>query len=138
LWGCDNNGLLLFQRDRKERKHYTDDWALGDEEIEGGRLFQLEDKLESDRYAQNFVKEMHGKGNFVQKFSHLPFFFIYLFIMNRKFWGFVQEMHERGFSSYKEMLSPSLSHFFFLIHKDSKFLAFKFFKLATNFRTRYA
>lgn len=51
----------MFQRDRKP-KLYTDDWAIADEEIEGGRLFQLDDKLESDRYEQNFVKEMNGKG----------------------------------------------------------------------------
>ncbi|XP_067014972.2 jmjC domain-containing histone demethylation protein 1 [Anabrus simplex] len=47
-------------RDRKERKHYTDDWALGDEEIEGRRSFRLEDKIESDRFPQCFVKEMQG------------------------------------------------------------------------------
>jgi len=47
-------------RDRKERKHYTDDWALGDEEIEGRRSFRLEDKMESDRFPQCFVKEMIG------------------------------------------------------------------------------
>lgn len=47
-------------RDRKERKHYTDDWALGDEEIEGRRSFRLEDKMESDRFPQCFVKEMAG------------------------------------------------------------------------------
>ncbi|KAJ9575198.1 hypothetical protein L9F63_025850, partial [Diploptera punctata] len=47
-------------RDRKERKHYTDDWALGDEEIEGRRSFRLEDKMESDRFPQCFVKEMLG------------------------------------------------------------------------------
>lgn len=47
-------------RDRKP-KLYTDDWAIADEEIEGGRLFQLDDKLESERYDQNFVKEISGK-----------------------------------------------------------------------------
>jgi len=52
----------LLQRDRKERKHYTDDWALGDEEIEGRRSFRLEDKMESDRFPQCFVKEMAGSG----------------------------------------------------------------------------
>ncbi|XP_052126433.1 jmjC domain-containing histone demethylation protein 1 [Frankliniella occidentalis] len=52
-------------RDRKP-KLYTDDWAIADEEIEGGRLFQLDDKLESDRYEQNFVKEMNGKDFTVQ------------------------------------------------------------------------
>uniref|UniRef100_A0A8D9A856 [histone H3]-dimethyl-L-lysine(36) demethylase n=1 Tax=Cacopsylla melanoneura TaxID=428564 RepID=A0A8D9A856_9HEMI len=47
-------------RDRKERKLYTDDWTLGDEDIEGKRTFNLQDKLETDRFIQNFVKEMHG------------------------------------------------------------------------------
>ncbi|KAK3927362.1 JmjC domain-containing histone demethylation protein 1 [Frankliniella fusca] len=52
-------------RDRKP-KLYTDDWAIADEEIEGGRLFQLDDKLESDRYEQNVHKEMSGKEFTVQ------------------------------------------------------------------------
>lgn len=47
-------------RDRKERKLYSDDWALGDDEIEGRRSFSLQDKLESDRFAQCFAKEMQG------------------------------------------------------------------------------
>jgi hypothetical protein len=54
--------MLSLQRDRKERKHYTDDWALGDEEIEGRRSFRLDDKMESDRFPQCFVKEMVGSG----------------------------------------------------------------------------
>ncbi|XP_049794770.1 jmjC domain-containing histone demethylation protein 1-like [Schistocerca nitens] len=52
--------LTRTLRDRKERKHYTDDWALGDEEIEGRRSFRLEDKMETDRFPQCFVKEMQG------------------------------------------------------------------------------
>nr|CAD7597925.1 unnamed protein product [Timema genevievae] len=47
-------------RDRKERKHYIDDWALGDEEIEGRRSFHLDEKIETDRFPQCFVKEMQG------------------------------------------------------------------------------
>ncbi|KAJ1523891.1 hypothetical protein ONE63_010445 [Megalurothrips usitatus] len=50
----------MFQRDRKP-KLYTDDWALADEDIEGGRQYQLEEKLEAERFEQNFVKEMNGK-----------------------------------------------------------------------------
>lgn len=57
--------IFPLQRDRKERKHYTDDWALGDEEIEGRRSFRLEDKMESDRFPQCFVKEMAGSGTLV-------------------------------------------------------------------------
>ncbi|GLH03864.1 JmjC domain-containing histone demethylation protein 1 [Gryllus bimaculatus] len=52
---------IIRPRDRKERKHYTDDWALGDEEIEGRRSFRLEDKIETDRFPQCFVKEMKGE-----------------------------------------------------------------------------
>nr|XP_018914262.1 PREDICTED: jmjC domain-containing histone demethylation protein 1 isoform X1 [Bemisia tabaci] len=47
-------------RDRKEKKLYTDDWALGDDDIEGRRSFSIQEKLETDRYSQNFVKEMQG------------------------------------------------------------------------------
>lgn len=53
---------LFVQRDRKERKLYSDDWALGDDEIEGRRSFSLQDKLESDRFSQCFAKEMQGPG----------------------------------------------------------------------------
>nr|CAD7399449.1 unnamed protein product [Timema cristinae] len=54
--------LCLLYRDRKERKHYIDDWALGDEEIEGRRSFHLDEKIETDRFPQCFVKEMQGIG----------------------------------------------------------------------------
>lgn len=47
-------------RDRKDRKLYSDDWALGDEEIEGRRSFSLQDKLENERFSQCFAKEMQG------------------------------------------------------------------------------
>jgi hypothetical protein len=66
--------IFPFQRDRKERKHYTDDWALGDEEIEGRRSFRLEDKMESDRFPQCFVKEMAGSGMLM--LGSIFFFFI--------------------------------------------------------------
>lgn len=43
---------------------YTDDWHLGDEDIEGRRAFKLEDKIESDKYdLSNFAglfQEMNG------------------------------------------------------------------------------
>nr|CAD7413287.1 unnamed protein product [Timema poppensis] len=55
--------LYLLYRDRKERKHYIDDWALGDEEIEGRRSFHLDEKIETDRFPQCFVKEMQGIEN---------------------------------------------------------------------------
>ncbi|XP_022188601.2 jmjC domain-containing histone demethylation protein 1-like [Nilaparvata lugens] len=47
-------------RDRKFRKLYSDEWALADDEIDGHHTFDLIDKLESDRFSQNYVKEMQG------------------------------------------------------------------------------
>lgn len=47
--------LLYFQRERT-KKLYTDDWAIGDEEIEGRRTFQLDEKIECERYnLSNFT-----------------------------------------------------------------------------------
>lgn len=52
--------LLLFQRDNK---HYSEDWVLGEEEdIEGKHTFNLQEKLESEKFNQSFVLEMEGKG----------------------------------------------------------------------------
>ena len=52
-----------MQRERT-RKFYTDDWAFGDEDFEGRRGFQLEEKIESERYnLSNFnglFREMTG------------------------------------------------------------------------------
>lgn len=43
---------------------YTDDWAIGDEEIEGRRTFQLDEKIECDRYDLShftgLFREMNG------------------------------------------------------------------------------
>nr|CAI5864440.1 unnamed protein product [Callosobruchus analis] len=48
-------------RERKQKKLYSEDWALGDEEIEGRRTFNLQEKLEDPAFGcQNIVKEMHG------------------------------------------------------------------------------
>lgn len=50
-----------MQRERKQRKLYSDEWALGDDEAEGGRGFSLADKLESPRFEHSgAVLEMHG------------------------------------------------------------------------------
>ncbi|XP_073991040.1 lysine demethylase 2 [Rhodnius prolixus] len=54
------NPIKRQLRDRKERKLYTDDWAIGDEELEGKRSFNLQEKLESDNYSQSYVREMQG------------------------------------------------------------------------------
>lgn len=96
----------MFQRDRKP-KLYTDDWAIADEEIEGGRLFQLDDKLESDRYEQNFVKELNGKGEGVKEVSVvciLNFLGIFFISSNISFWSSflefnLQYMQRHGFST---------------------------------------
>ncbi|XP_013144915.1 PREDICTED: jmjC domain-containing histone demethylation protein 1 isoform X2 [Papilio polytes] len=48
-------------RERKQRKLYSDEWALGDDEAEGGRGFSLADKLESPRFEHTgAVIEMTG------------------------------------------------------------------------------
>ncbi|XP_041971556.1 jmjC domain-containing histone demethylation protein 1 isoform X2 [Aricia agestis] len=48
-------------RERKQRKLYSDEWALGDDEVEGGRGFSLADKLESARFEHTgAVIEMQG------------------------------------------------------------------------------
>jgi hypothetical protein len=50
------------QRERKQRKLYSDEWALGEEEYEGARGFSIAEKLESARFAQSgMVREMYGK-----------------------------------------------------------------------------
>lgn len=52
-----------MQRERT-RKLYTDDWTIGDEDIEGRRSFQLDEKIECERYnLENFsglFREMNG------------------------------------------------------------------------------
>lgn len=56
--------MILFQRDRKERKVYTDFWALGDadDDIEGPQSFDLEEKLNSPKFNKNMVLDMQGSG----------------------------------------------------------------------------
>lgn len=43
----------------RERKHYTED-CMNDEEIEGKRMFSVEEKLLSNRFNANFVQQMNG------------------------------------------------------------------------------
>lgn len=57
----DKFGICL-QRERKERKLYSDDWALGDEEIEGHHTFDLEQKIKSNEFDSCFVKDMTNVG----------------------------------------------------------------------------
>ncbi|GAB6031109.1 hypothetical protein CHUAL_007917 [Chamberlinius hualienensis] len=44
---------------QRERKSYTED-CMNDEEIEGRRMFSVEEKLTSDRFNAKFVQEMKG------------------------------------------------------------------------------
>ena len=57
------DALLCFQRE-KDRKIYTDDWNLAEEELEGHRLFDIDEKMVSDNFPQCFVKEMKGEGEY--------------------------------------------------------------------------
>ncbi|XP_014211893.1 jmjC domain-containing histone demethylation protein 1 [Copidosoma floridanum] len=41
----------------RTKKLYTDDWAFGDDEIEGRRGFQVEEKIESTKYS---LENFHG------------------------------------------------------------------------------
>ena len=59
---CTAVCLLYLQRERKERKLYSDDWALGDEEIEGYHTFDLDEKINSNKFTGGFVKDMSGVG----------------------------------------------------------------------------
>ncbi|XP_055707188.1 jmjC domain-containing histone demethylation protein 1 [Phlebotomus papatasi] len=48
-------------RERKQRKLYSEEWTLADDEYEGGRGFSVAEKLESARFAQaGMVREMKG------------------------------------------------------------------------------
>jgi len=58
-----HHACAILQRERT-RKLYTDDWTIGDEEIEGRRTFQLDEKIEGEKYdLSNFsglFREMTG------------------------------------------------------------------------------
>lgn len=61
-------------RERKQRKLYSDEWALGDEEFEGLRGFSVAEKLESPKFAQtNMVREMKGIDLTVKYFQQYGF-----------------------------------------------------------------
>ncbi|KAG5680189.1 hypothetical protein PVAND_009714 [Polypedilum vanderplanki] len=48
-------------RERKQRKLYADEYALGDDEFESGRAFSVAEKLESMKFAQQgMVREIRG------------------------------------------------------------------------------
>jgi len=47
---------------RRDTKLYSEDWVLGEEEdIEGKHTFDLQEKLESEKFNRDFVKEMVGR-----------------------------------------------------------------------------
>lgn len=63
-----------FQRERKQKKLYSDDWALADDDIEGRRSFNLQDKLEDPAFASNsVVREMYGNELTVEYFQRYGF-----------------------------------------------------------------
>lgn len=43
------------------RRRYQDD-GISDDEIEGKRMFDLDEKLQCDRFGSHLVKYMEGKG----------------------------------------------------------------------------
>ncbi|XP_030376620.1 jmjC domain-containing histone demethylation protein 1 [Scaptodrosophila lebanonensis] len=58
----NNKGVQRRQlRERKQRKLYLEEWALGDDDAEGARGFSVAEKLESSKFAQaGMVREMRG------------------------------------------------------------------------------
>ncbi|CAG9862141.1 unnamed protein product [Phyllotreta striolata] len=57
----DRHNYISRMRERKQKKLYSEDWALGEDDIEGHRTFSLQEKLEDGAFAShNIVKEMHG------------------------------------------------------------------------------
>ncbi|KAH1011633.1 jmjC domain-containing histone demethylation protein 1 isoform X1 [Dendroctonus ponderosae] len=59
----DRQGYISRMRERKQRKLYSDDWALGDEDdIESSRTFNLQEKLDAPIFeSHGMVKEMRGE-----------------------------------------------------------------------------
>ncbi|XP_061502317.1 jmjC domain-containing histone demethylation protein 1 [Anopheles gambiae] len=61
-------------RERKQKKLYSDDWTLGDDDYEGARGFSVAEKLESPRFAQSgMVREMKGENLTVGFLQHNGF-----------------------------------------------------------------
>ena len=55
-------GVVLLQR-KQERKVYADE-DIDDDEIEGKRLFSVEEKLASNKYHHKFAKQLKGHGTY--------------------------------------------------------------------------
>ncbi|XP_029823949.2 lysine-specific demethylase 2B isoform X2 [Ixodes scapularis] len=62
----------------KERRHYTED-CLQDDEIEGRRMFTVEDKVTSPAFTCTFVKEMKGEDFSLKYFQENGFEYPMLF-----------------------------------------------------------
>ncbi|XP_045465756.1 jmjC domain-containing histone demethylation protein 1-like isoform X2 [Harmonia axyridis] len=61
-------------RERKQKKLYSEDWALADDDIEGRRSFNLQEKLEDPAFASNSdVREMYGNQLTVEYFQRYGF-----------------------------------------------------------------
>lgn len=62
-------------RERKHKKLYSEDWALGDDDIEGRQSFNLQDKLDDPAFAahHSVVREMHGSELNVAYFQRYGF-----------------------------------------------------------------
>uniref|UniRef100_A0A672K5W4 Uncharacterized protein n=1 Tax=Sinocyclocheilus grahami TaxID=75366 RepID=A0A672K5W4_SINGR len=60
VFHCLFSHSLILQRSGTRRR-YQDD-GLSDEEIDGKRTFDLEEKLHSKRFSSDRVKRMEGKG----------------------------------------------------------------------------
>ncbi|XP_064461296.1 lysine-specific demethylase 2B-like isoform X2 [Ornithodoros turicata] len=62
----------------KERRHYTED-CLQDDEIEGRRMFTVEDKITSPAFTCTLVKEMKGEDFSLKYFQEFGFEYPMLF-----------------------------------------------------------
>lgn len=70
----DFHCLIFFVLQRSgTRRRYQDD-GISDDEIDGKRTFDLEEKLHSSRFSSDRVKRMEGKGD-----KELQFLWIHLY-----------------------------------------------------------
>lgn len=61
MYISDIINLLFLSKRAGTRRHYHDD-GISDEEIEGRRTFDLEEKVNSQRFTSELVNHMEGKG----------------------------------------------------------------------------
>jgi F-box/leucine-rich repeat protein 10/11 len=53
--------VFVYLQRQLDRKTYIDE-GLDDDEIDGKRTFDVQEKLKSDRYNAEFVKHLNGSG----------------------------------------------------------------------------